>query len=359
MTGITRDDVRAAVASGTLSEAQAASLIVLSEERAGVRAHLSGLDEPFELFKGFNEIFIVVGLVILYMGFAGVAGLTLFGTTNGYILGMVYSVIAMGAIVLLARYFTLKRRMVAPSIALSVMFGLSSAQFGMAFSAMLDLTTPQTLTCAAGIAALGLTAYYALFRVPFTVALIALSVYATVFGVTTLGGDVPEGSARHLPAQRRRSLRRDHDVPRPRRADRRHDLRHVRSASRDASRGLGLLAACDRGAGYRQHDRADAVRCRHDPGADHAGRFHRASRRDRRGDRPAVLPRLRRRLCRGARHHSGRGTGVFRHPHPRGGPRPAWCAMGGAAPRDHARLPAFPGKTRLPPYDLMQKETPA
>jgi hypothetical protein len=192
MTGITRDDVRAAVASGTLSEAQAASLIVLSEERAGVRAHLSGLDEPFELFKGFNEIFIVVGLVILYMGFAGVAGLTLFGTTNGYILGMVYSVIAMGAIVLLARYFTLKRRMVAPSIALSVMFGLSSAQFGMAFSAMLDLTTPQTLTCAAGIAALGLTAYYALFRVPFTVALIALSVYATVFGVTTLGGTFPK-----------------------------------------------------------------------------------------------------------------------------------------------------------------------
>jgi hypothetical protein len=192
MTGITRDDVRAAVASGTLSEAQAASLIVLSEERAGVRAHLSGLDEPFELFKGFNEIFIVVGLVILYMGFAGVAGLTLFGTTNGYILGMIYSVIAMGAIVLLARYFTLKRRMVAPSIALSVMFGLSSAQFGMAFSAMLDLTTPQTLTCAAGIAALGLTAYYALFRVPFTVALIALSVYATVFGVTTLGGTFPK-----------------------------------------------------------------------------------------------------------------------------------------------------------------------
>jgi hypothetical protein len=63
----------------------------------------------------------------------------------------------------------------------------------MAFSAMLDLTTPQTLTCAAGIAAVGLTAYYALFRVPFTVALIALSVYATVFGVTTLGGSFPEG----------------------------------------------------------------------------------------------------------------------------------------------------------------------
>jgi hypothetical protein len=35
MTGVTRDDVRAAVASGTITEAQAASLIVLAEARAG------------------------------------------------------------------------------------------------------------------------------------------------------------------------------------------------------------------------------------------------------------------------------------------------------------------------------------
>lgn len=192
MTGISRDDLRAAVASGTLTEAQAASLVVLAEERAGVRAHLSGLDEPFELFKGFNEIFIVVGLVILYMGFAGVTGMTMLGTTSGYILGMVYAVLGMGAVILLARYFTLRRRMVAPSIALSVMFGLLAGQFGMAFSAMLDLSTPQTLTCAAAIAGVALSGYYALFRVPFTVALIAVAVYATVFGLTTLGGSFPE-----------------------------------------------------------------------------------------------------------------------------------------------------------------------
>ncbi len=192
MTGITRDDIRAAVASGTLSEAQAASLIVLAEERAGVRAHLTGLDEPFELFKGFNEIFIVVGLTILYLGFAGITGMSMFGTSSGYILGMIYAAIGMGAVILLSRYFTLKRRMVAPSIALSVMFGLLAGQFGMAFAAMLDLNTPATLTAAAGIAGVALTGYYSLFRVPFVVALIALSVYATVFGVTTLGGTFPE-----------------------------------------------------------------------------------------------------------------------------------------------------------------------
>jgi hypothetical protein len=192
MTGISRDDVRAAVASGTLTEAQAASLVVLAEERAGVRAHLTGLDEPFELFKGFNEVFIVVGLTILYLGFAGVTGMTMFGTTSGYILGMVYAVLGMGAVILLARYFTLKRRMVAPSIALSVMFGLLAGQLGISVAAMMDMNTPATLTTAAGIAGVGLTGFYALFRVPFAVALIAVSVYATVFGVTVLDGTFPE-----------------------------------------------------------------------------------------------------------------------------------------------------------------------
>ncbi len=192
MTGISRDDLRAAVASGTLSEAQAASLVVLAEERAGYRAQMSGLDEPFELFKGFNEVFIVVGLAILGIGYAGVTGMTLLGTTQGYVLGMVYAAAAMIGVVLLARYFTLRRRMVAPSIALAIAFGLLSGQFGMSFSAVFDMKTPAMLTMAAGLAALFLTGYYAVFRVPFTVALIALAVFATAFGIATLGGSFPE-----------------------------------------------------------------------------------------------------------------------------------------------------------------------
>jgi hypothetical protein len=105
---------------------------------------------------------------------------------------MVYAVVGMGGVGLLARYFTLRRRMVAPSIALAVMFGLLSGQFGLALAAMLDLTTPGALTTAAALAAVLLSTYYALFRVPFTVALIALSVFATAFGLATLGGNFPD-----------------------------------------------------------------------------------------------------------------------------------------------------------------------
>lgn len=192
MSNVTRDDLRAAVGAGLMTEAQAASLIALAEEREGVRARRSGLDEPFELFKGFNEIFIVVGLSILFAGWLGVTGLTVFGANNGYILGLVFSLTAMGVIFLLARYFTIARRMVAPSIALVVMFGLTALQFGLSFAAMIDLQFQASWTVGAGIAGLFLCVYYLLFRVPFTVALIAASIVVLSFGFVTIGGTVPE-----------------------------------------------------------------------------------------------------------------------------------------------------------------------
>ncbi|ABD53103.1 hypothetical protein [Jannaschia sp. CCS1] len=192
MSDVTRDDLRAAIGAGLMTEAQAASLISLAEEREGVRARRSGLDEPFELFKGFNEIFIVVGLSILFAGWVGVTGLSVFGSNNGYVLGMLFSLVAAGVVILLARYFTITRRMVAPSIALAVMFGLSALQFGLSFAAMLDLVFQSSWTVAAGISGLFLCLYYFLFRVPFTVALIAASVVILCFGLVTMGGTVPD-----------------------------------------------------------------------------------------------------------------------------------------------------------------------
>ncbi len=191
MTDLTRDDLRAAVTAGVISEAQAASLVTLNETRRGVRAHMSGLDEPFELFRGFNEIFIVVGLIILYAGYSGLTGVTWLGTDAGYLLGMVYAVIALGGIYALARYFTLTRRMVAPSIALAIMFAISSGQFGLSLGAALDLQLQGLITFSAVVGALFLSLYYYLFRVPFTVALIAISVVAASFGVAALQGATP------------------------------------------------------------------------------------------------------------------------------------------------------------------------
>ncbi len=193
MTHLTKDDVRAAVGAGMISEAQAASLIALSDARRGVREHISGLDEPFELFKGFNEIFIVVGLSILFMGWFGLTGLNLFEMSGiGFLRTMVFAALTLVAIVLLTQYFTLKRRMVAPSIALAIFFGVAASQFGMGFGWMMRGEFPVTLTLSAGLATALLCVYYWAFRIPFAMALIALGVFATCFGVVSIGGSLPE-----------------------------------------------------------------------------------------------------------------------------------------------------------------------
>ena len=107
MADITADDLRAAVAAGTITEAQAANLLTTAQTRAGLRMVE---DEPFELFKGFAEIFVAVGLCILIAGMAGLAALI-----DGFGVSVfLYAALAWW----LARYFTLKRRMMLPSIVL-------------------------------------------------------------------------------------------------------------------------------------------------------------------------------------------------------------------------------------------------
>ena len=185
---LTRDDLRAAVSVGTITEAQAASILSLSDARRGARENLSGLDEPFELFKGFNEIFIVVGLTILYAGWAGLTGLSVLFIENPGAQMMLYAGFSMAAVAGLAAYFTLKRRMIAPSIALSIMFAISAMQFGSSLGDVFSDQTPARWAIACGFTGIWLFLYWAMFRVPFTLLLVAISVFSTTFALTLVGG---------------------------------------------------------------------------------------------------------------------------------------------------------------------------
>ena len=61
-----------------MTEAQAASVYGAgATTAAGKRAAMPAEDEPFEFFRGFSEIFISIGLVILLSGIAAL--LALFG----------------------------------------------------------------------------------------------------------------------------------------------------------------------------------------------------------------------------------------------------------------------------------------
>lgn len=190
---IERDDLRAAVGAGIVTEAQAVSLAGLADSRRGARTDLSIGDEPFELFKGFNEIFIVVGLLILATGWVGIVGVSYatqitnpqqFAVLNG----------GLGAVViwLLSEYFIRKRRMVAPAIALSILFAINAAIAMTAYFAQPFMVAQQDYTSLPWPFALGTVAlfiYWLRFRVPFAMAMIAVGLFivAILMAATSQG----------------------------------------------------------------------------------------------------------------------------------------------------------------------------
>ncbi|WP_108813307.1 hypothetical protein [Loktanella sp. Alg231-35] len=180
---IERDDLRAAVGSGLINEKQAAGLISLSDSRRGARENLNPGDEPFELFKGFNEIFIVIGLLILSVGWWGVVALALGDEiVNLQDYAMVVSLIGAGILWLLSEYFVRKRRMVAPAIALSVMFAANAA-FGitavMSEPFMIAQNDYSSVPLPLFLSTLAILVYWWRFRVPFAMAMIAVGLFIT------------------------------------------------------------------------------------------------------------------------------------------------------------------------------------
>ncbi len=179
---IGRDDLRAAVAAGVVTEAQAARLSVLADSRRGAREGLAPGDEPFELFKGFNEIFIVVGLVILAAGYWAFAGFS-FAMGSANVISQVITYSALGAAVIwgLSEYFIRTRRMVAPAITLTIFWAINAGIFFVALMsqpfmvAQEDFSSlPLPLAAATG----AIFAYWLRFRVPFAMATIALGAFA-------------------------------------------------------------------------------------------------------------------------------------------------------------------------------------
>ena len=181
------EDLRAAVAAGILTEAQAASLQALANDRAGKRASLPQEDEPFEFFRGFSEIFISIGLVILLTGATGL--LAAFG---GFALLTLVPLATAGIAWWWAGYFTLKRRMTLPSMVLATAFGIGIVIF--AFTMLAQANVEERLIAILGFStsALAMVAWYQRFRLPFaaflTGALVLGAVYAFTASAANLAG---------------------------------------------------------------------------------------------------------------------------------------------------------------------------
>ncbi len=190
---IERDDLRAAVGAGIVSEAQAASLASLADQRRGARTDLDAGDEPFELFKGFNEIFIMVGLLILSIGWSGFVSIAYVSEiSNPQQSAVFYGGIGAILIWLLSEYFIRRRRMVGPAIALSILFAINAAgaltvYFAQPFMIAQEDYASLPFPFILGTAALGVFWYR--FRVPFAMAMIAVGFFivAILLAATSQG----------------------------------------------------------------------------------------------------------------------------------------------------------------------------
>jgi len=193
---IEKDDLKAAVAAGIMNEGQAASLASLADSRRGARENLDPGDEPFELFKGFNEIFIVVGLLILTTGWIAVSAVSVGSQITNVIDAIVIrSLISAVVLWILAEYFIRRRRMVAPAIALTILFALNAgaglnAKFVEPFLLMHNdvssLPMPLVLTTIATFV------FWFRFRVPVALAFVALGLFAAAVVYSASGGAQPE-----------------------------------------------------------------------------------------------------------------------------------------------------------------------
>lgn len=196
---IDTNDIRASVAAGILSERQAAALTALAHSRNGAREGLAPGDEPFELFKGFNEIFIITGLVILAIGWVATV-IAIFGgnIVNFRDAAIWYGLPGAAALWLLSEYFIWRRRMVGPAIFLSILFAINAGAtlisylaepFMLARQDYTSLPFPLFLTTGA------VFLFWLRFRVPFAMAMIALSLFVVAMILAAIQRGTPESPA--------------------------------------------------------------------------------------------------------------------------------------------------------------------
>ena len=190
---IGNQDLRDAVQRGVITEAQAAGLTAIAESRRQAVAGVGPGEEPFVLFKGFNEIFIVVGLSILFLGWIGIS--TMLGAeafSPGGLDTVLVAIVTLLGLAAVQRYFTLTRRMIAPSMALAIMTALTAWALGWAVANVVGVDGLPASALASGVVVGLMLLHFRTFRVPFDAAIIAMAAFSTVWSLLAGGGILPD-----------------------------------------------------------------------------------------------------------------------------------------------------------------------
>lgn len=163
-------DIRAAVAAGYLTEAQAANVLGLAAARQTSADGRRMDDEPFQLFRGFNEVFVTVGLLMFAGGFLFAIKAISLDTAMAW-------AVLVGLLWICAEYLTRRRRMTLPSMALAavIVYLAAHGTFGFLEARLFRNADfwPVVYGLCAGLAAGAL--FYWRFRLPFALFLIGLT----------------------------------------------------------------------------------------------------------------------------------------------------------------------------------------
>jgi hypothetical protein len=188
------DDLKAAAAAGLITADQAEGLgrFIASRQNGAMQAAALPADdgERFRLIGGFNDVFVGIGIVLVYwalMGFLGSGALA-----SPALLLAISAAIAWG----LAEVFTARMRLALPSIMLALIFCASAAgAVAVAFAPSLEsdlwsqlafATSNLVLLPGIALAAAG-ALHFVRFRVPIDVAVITAGIVALVFTLIAKG----------------------------------------------------------------------------------------------------------------------------------------------------------------------------
>ncbi|MGD1887744.1 MAG: hypothetical protein ACFB01_11620 [Cohaesibacteraceae bacterium] len=184
------DRIKAGVSAGIITPDQAQALRQLPVAPSAEQfAALEASDEPFALFRGFRDVFLALGIIILALGLGGVAS-EVFGLQIDGVVGFDDVSLALGLAViawLVAEWVTARLRMPLASLVTCLAFTFALAVAAtlllIATGAISDGGDAPTIALALFFALAGLV-FYVRFRLPFAMLLIAggsaFAIYNTV-----------------------------------------------------------------------------------------------------------------------------------------------------------------------------------
>jgi hypothetical protein len=181
MTDMTLDQISKALEAGIIDAAQAKMMRETFKSEPSIEPEIQtaliGDEENMRFVRSFSDVFISIGIGLLALGLFATIGI--FGGGVGYLLGAVF-------LWLMCEYFGRKKRAHLPTLLLAFAY-LIFVHRGL--SAVLDMGGSGLVP--AVVTLLAMLLFYWRFRLPFSIALIALSLIMIVFAV--LGGIVPAG----------------------------------------------------------------------------------------------------------------------------------------------------------------------